>query len=96
MPSPYRAGPANALALTIIRHAVKAWKKNRFLISGIRELDHALGGNAKLPHWLQSEHDGLLAFFHSEWFNFLFMSSVTRTDQGRMFKALGIPAREGG
>ena len=36
----------------------------------------------------------LLMFFHSEWFNFLFDCSVTKTTKDKMFKALGIPARE--
>ena len=90
MPSPHPS-PADALALAIIRHAVNAWKKNKAILDLLlRKPEIAV------PHWLQNEHDKLLMFFHSEWFNFLFTSSVTRTDQGRMFKALGIPAREGG
>ena len=41
-----------------------------------------------------SERYELLRFFHSDWFNFLFESAVTETTKDRMFKALGIPARE--
>ncbi len=36
----------------------------------------------------------LLLFFHGEWFNFLFVSAVTKTTKDKMFRVLGIPARE--
>ena len=42
----------------------------------------------------EDDRDELLAFFHSDWFNFLFQSAVTKTTKGKMFKALGIPTGE--
>jgi len=33
----------------------------------------------------------LLAFFHGDWFNFLFMTAVRDIDKDMMFGALGIP-----
>lgn len=71
MPRP-RAEPCIELALAIITHAVRAWKRNEY----------------------DDDRGGLLMFFHSDWFDFLFQSVVTQTTKSKMFKALGIPARE--
>jgi hypothetical protein len=90
MPFP-AADPATTLALTIIYHAVNAWKKNRALLDLLR-----LEPEIPVPHWLQGERESLLMFFHGEWFNFLFESATEEIDRGEMFKALGIPAQGGG
>ena len=90
MPLPSR-DPGTTLALTIIYHAVNAWKKNRALLDLLR-----LEPEILVPYWIRSEHESLLMFFHGEWFNFLFESATEEIDRGEMFKALGIPMRGGG
>ena len=50
----------------------------------------------KRPDTSRSERRRLVAFFNSRWFDFLFVSSVTRTTRCKMFAALGIPVLERG
>ena len=89
MPRPH-AAPCIELALAINTFATKDWKRCNGAIRLYVEPDKLI----PLQIERASQRNKLLLFFHSEWFNFLFTSVVTKTTKGKMFKKLGIPAQE--
>ena len=84
------AAPCIKLALAIITFATSDWKRCNGMIGLYVEPDELI----PLQIDRARKRNRLLPFFHSEWFNFLFASAVTKTTKGKMFKKLGIPMQE--
>jgi len=95
MPRP-RADPCIELALDILDRAVKDWKRCNGQLRGYDGCRFHIEPNELIP--LQKaraiKRNDLLLFFGGARFDFLFDSAVTKTTKDKMFKALGIPARE--
>ena len=95
--------PCIKLALAILDQTVADWKRCngrlrpnlKFKRGNVRP-DGLMLLHELIPIQIEraTRRNELLAFFGGGWFDFLFESAVTKTTKGKMFKALGIPARE--